>query len=279
METVLKKTNQTRMGSRRSRHKHFLLILLIGFFVTLVLWGCSKTQMKCPPCPPGDNIDKIQFARRVKVGQLEGVETPSGITTAELKRRTASREQEVGPGIRIITRCSDNWCVDGLQVDGRTVIAPSPSLEEKKVYQSEGEWLEQVIRVAWESDRYISIYIARSEFSGGAHANNTIICRTYRRAGGKLLSLEDVLPAVSANRLLNKARDLFNEDKAFDVLGDSLNAQGFELKLKDFRFERTAEHRGENPEIILCAQGPYPSGSAELLELRVEAFPVAYLLE
>jgi hypothetical protein len=75
-----------------------------------------------------------------------------------------------------------------------------------------------------------------------------------------------------------KSRGLPDPNVAIDELGEALGARGFEFNEQGFRLERTTSYRGSQPEIVLCGESPYASESGSILEVRVEAIPVGYLM-
>ena len=86
------------------------------------------------------------------------------------------------------------------------------------------------------------------------------------------------MPRASADLLLAKTRRLLQPSVGLQELGFDLDALGFDVGVEGFRLGRTRGYGGERPEIILCAEGAYPSASENILELRIEALPVGYLL-
>jgi hypothetical protein len=227
--------------------------------------------------------DEFRVSRQLEISDLEGiVRPPSGLaeTTAALGRRKQAARRELSNGLRIETRCGKNWCIDGLAIADRVLIGAEPDADEARVLRDEdGAWLERVIRIAWQDDAFVSVYVAESSFSdGAAHANNHFTCRSFERRAGRAVSLRDVLPATSAKLLLAKMRGLFNPEVAAEELGETLDTWGFELKPEGFRFGRTAEYTGSRPEIILCAESASTAHDGAIVELKVEAMPVSYLL-
>jgi hypothetical protein len=231
------------------------------------------------------------LARVLSIEQLEGIIRPEDAgsgpsTTAALHGSAYPAELTLPDGVRIQTRCGEGWCVDGLFINGKELIPAAPDRERAKAFQgSGGKWV-RVIRVAWQDSSFLSIYIAESSFTAGAaHAVNAFQCRSFDIKTGRGLSLGDVLPLQSAKLLRTKVRALLHDPElALQELGvrenlRELNAESFDLRsLQDFRFARSPQHGAERPEIVLCAQGTFAGNDSLMLELRVEALPVAYLL-
>jgi hypothetical protein len=147
-----------------------------------------------------------------------------------------------------------------------------------RVYHDESTWMERVVRIAWQDTSVVSVYVAQSEFSGGASANNSLTCRSYDILRGHLLHLQDVLAKRSVELLLAKARGLLDANVAIDELGKPLEANGFEFNEQGFRMDRSTHYHGTHPEIVLCGESPYPSEAGSIVELRIEAIPVGYLM-
>ncbi len=219
------------------------------------------------------------LARKLNISELDDIVRPeSRPTTAELGRRTRPTREELPGNLTVETRCGRNWCVDGLISNNTVLIAPELQPDEAKALRDPGAWLERVIRVAWQDDAHVSAYVAVSEFSGGAHANNQLSCRSFARKPGRALSLKQVFQPRFAELLLSGTPRLFDDTVSLEELGEPLDAAGFQVDPQGFRFGRAGRLKGTRPEVILCAQGPYPSDSGTILELSVEALPVGYLL-
>jgi hypothetical protein len=167
--------------------------------------------------------------------------------------------------------------VDGLFIGDRPLLPAELTKEEQMIYQADGAWLERVLRVVWENDKLVSVYVAESEFSGGAHANNKFRCRTLDRQTGRALTLHDMFPSSSAELLIAKVNALFDANTAMEVLGHDLETDGsYRITPDGFRLRPVGEVTGGRPEIILCAEGAYPLGSSTLFELPIAALPMKY---
>jgi hypothetical protein len=223
--------------------------------------------------PPTEGFE---LTRRLGIQHVDDIRTPDHPTptTAALARRsTDGKRQTKWPGLVVQTTCRDNVCLDGLADGDTTVIEPTASDA-----PDEG-WMERVVRIPWANSEYVSTYIATSRYTrGAAHTNNRLRCRTLRRRTGEPVTLEDILGETSANRLVAKANGLLDANRAIDILGRSLDASGYTFTAESFRFGRTPDHDRPHPEIILCAEGPYPRDSGHILEMRPQAMPVGYLL-
>ncbi len=232
---------------------------------------------------PASAAAEAAFARLLDIGDV--VELPKlravGVTsTFILPARSASQKVEVAPGIHVITRCAARWCVDGLQIDGKLAIAPLPTDDEQTIYGAEapdGFRLERVIAVAFDGERHVSVRVVENQASGGAHATSHLRCLTFDRSTAKLITLHDVIEPAMADRLLLRTRALFDPNVATDVLGGPLVRTGVPwippLDATQFRFERAGP---TGAELILCAARS--GDTRHLLELRLEAYPVGYLM-
>lgn len=240
--------------------------------------GAGRPPAPAPPAAFGGTA----FARRLAIADLEGVEPPPpgpAPTAAGLGARSGPAKRELPGGIVVETRCGDGWCVDGLSVRGKVLVAPKPTADEARWLRNGS--LERVVRVDWWDDAFVSAYVAETSFeAGAAHANDALRCRTFDARSGRTLTLGDVLPPRFAALVLAKARRLLaDENLAIDEVGEALSSGGgYELSPKDFRLARTPGYTGSRPEIVLCAEGAWQSVGGTILELRLEAMPLTYLL-
>ncbi len=243
-----------------------------------ILAACGKGGAPCEPSPQRPAAPARHFATRFGIANLDRIVRATGLTTAVLGRRAHDDEIEYPGDVRVITRCGANWCTDGLVAGPRTLIPPVLSGDEARTLSTDdGYFTERVLRVAWSDQRYVSVYVAESEFSGGAHANNSLGCRTFDRAAGRELSLAEVLPPRSAALLLAKSQTLLEDanaaiDAGFDGLTDWAH---YRVNARGFRF---ADSPGDSPAILLCAEGVYPLASDSILEIDPEAIPIRFLL-
>jgi hypothetical protein len=208
--------------------------------------------------------------RIVSISDLPDLHPPTGVTTAAVGQRRSGGTVELGGGLQLVTRCGSNaaWCVDGLIHDRRTLISPYLSFEELQVYDpghgGGDAWLERVIRVAAHDDRFVSLYVAESEYSGGAHANNSLTCRSFDAMTGNALALFDVIPYDDAERLLADLRGALADDDAdpayhlYSIPDDGADDRAFLVI---------------DGEVVLCAEGDYPLASSSVLELSLGALP------
>lgn len=233
------------------------------------------------PAPRPETVAPApRFATPLGIADLEGVVRASGVTTAMLGGRAHDSEIELPGDLRVVTRCGAHGCVDGLVAGRRTLIpAALAAAEEKALRDGDGYFLERVVRVPWSDERHVSAYVAESELSGGAHANNHLSCRTFERAGGRALMLADVLPPRSAALLLAKVQALLDDPNAAIDAGLGFDASTdwsrYHVTPTGFRF---ASAPGDAPAILLCAEGTYPLASDSMLEIDPDAVPVRFLL-
>ena len=170
------------------------------------------------------------------------------------------------------SHCDEHGCVDGLFDHGKTLIAPRRDAEEQ-FDRGVPFQLERAVHVVDRSDDKLSVYVATSEDSGGAHANNALHCRTSSRTTGKQLRLREVLSPRSAALVLAKVRILFDPMRAIDETGESLpqlRAGAANVDEHNFRIE---QHDGRD-HVVLCVS----SDQGDMLEIRVDGLPVDFLL-
>ncbi len=213
-------------------------------------------------------------ARRVSIADLPGLTKPatSTPTTAELGPRSrASEGRTRANGIEVRTVCGDSYCIDGIRdiVSNETFLPARLSADDRTI--AGAGWLERVVRITLADDAHVSAYVAESSLSGGAHANNVLACATFDRKSRRRIGLKDVLP--QARHGAKKLQSLFAEPvKAFNLLGATLDGERFVVR-------ETGILLGVKGEVIVCAQGPYPSQSGSVIELSVGRIPSAYLLD
>ena len=223
-----------------------------------------------------DNRYLRKVGTLVEMKDLPGVERPepasplarlAEATTAELPRRERPDPDRTLPaGLRVTTRCRDTWCADGLLVGKKkTLIAPEPRAADRGWLRK--GWLERVVRVVWQDEKRVSVYVAESWFEdGSAHVNNALQCRTFDLRSGRVLALADVLPGGAADRALAQARRQLASDD-----GELGGVKSFKTTKGGFRF-RAGESGGDGPpDVVVCAQGPYPSESGTIVEMKVPA--------
>ena len=233
--------------------------------------------------PPADASPSARSAnaglgRFVAIGDLDGIARAAGRGTALLPRRSADAAVDLPDGVRIVTHCGATWCVDGLTVGDKTLIPAVLDAEEAETYGADGAMLERVIRVAWSDETHVSIYVAESAYSGGVHADNSLACRSFDVATGRLLGLGDVLPAASVELLGKRIAPLLDDpDAAIEALGAPIEASGFALTNDGFRFGTATARGAPGTAIILCAEGP-DSDSSRVLEIPLDNLPAGYLL-
>ena len=244
----------------------------------------NEAQPPGSPVPRPDPPDPLENHRpfhRLDIRDLDDVEgpPPDAITTMALSRRSGPSERAAWPGIRVVTRCAPAGCVDGLIIDGRTLIPPSPTAEEQQWIDEHGGSLERVIRVGWDDlaeGRYVSIYVAETSLApGAARSNNRLYCRTLERSTGRMVRLHDILP-VHTDWLLTKVEALAGGRVGPDVLIGAESYRGYETDALSFRLDSLEGHHAMLPEVVMCAEGDHTS-EADMLEIRLQAIPVGYL--
>jgi hypothetical protein len=176
------------------------------------------------------------------------------------RRHEATNEARPG-GIQIQTRCGANWCVDGLSVNGRSLVAPVLTPGEARSLGERTSWRERVLRISWQDESFVSMYFAESEYSGGAHANNILRCRTFDSRNARAITLRDLTGAKAAERLLVDAKA---------TLGELGNDSEFNFTMEGFRLVRSPSSHDGQPAIVLCGEGEYPRNSGVILEARVD---------
>ncbi len=170
-------------------------------------------------------------------------------TTAMIRERTApasGERQRVG-GVSVTATCRANWCVDGLHDhrSGHTLV-PDGLTTAEKMYDDDRYSLERAIAIADVSDRWVSIYLGETEFSGGAHANNALECATYVRSTGARAALSDLVGEVGARARLRAAAQALTASHAN---GDT---PAMELDPQSFRVDATGR-------VVMCASDGHGS--------------------
>lgn len=216
----------------------------------------------------------LPVARRVSIRDLFHVRAFDDLTTAELPRRSAAAKgsREPAVGIEVITHCTPDACVDGVRdaASGSVLVAAALSADDRAALSaSDGAWLERVARTAYVSARFVSLYIAESSYTGGAHANNVLTCATFDRRTGREVTLGDVL--VGAPHLRARVQALLDHPNlAIDVLGEPLDGPGFTLS-SGLLFEQATGRRSlerrrarsrPDPDQVLAALTVPPSPTA-----------------
>ena len=136
-------------------------------------------------------------------------------TTAMIRDRVApahGERQRVGE-VSVPSRCRTSGCLDGLRDDrsGRTIV-PASLTHDERIYDQTGFSLERAIAIAGVTDRWISIYLGVTEYSGGAHSNNSLECVTFSRASGRRVSLADAVGKTRAAALVRAATDALTDE-------------------------------------------------------------------
>ena len=255
----------------------------LGLCIVLLGSGCKEEASKSESPESATDAGGVQatddpfgFVRRTSIDDIPGMESPDPEgppTTMLLARRSKESERQVAPEVTLQTRCGNNYCVDGLFTGETALLEP-------KAGQAPGAAgrLERVVRVTHVTDEYVSAYIATSRYTGGANAENDLRCRTFDRRDGGRVRLAELLEEQTAERLIAKAEGLMDPNRAISVVGRSLDGSGMTFRPAGFRLTRTSDSSGELPEIVLCGNGESAGSYASILEMRIEEFPVGYLL-
>ncbi len=150
----------------------------------------------------------LPLTRHLSIEDLAGIVRPSGVTAAALGRRSSSTIAQLRAGLTLESHCAASVCMDTLKFGPRTLWSTTvqPTLLEE--IRNEHGWFEGVVRTSWQDASFVSVYVAQSEYSGGAHAKNHLSCRTIRLATGKPVSLRELMPADQADRWLTNVRAL-----------------------------------------------------------------------
>ena len=186
--------------------------------------------------------------KHVRIRDLPDIVRPKGRapTTAELSiRHSPGPDRRLPGGLRITTRCEDSCCVDGLMAGDKVLLAPQVDPDFRD--HCGNGWYERVVRVAYQDESAVSIYVAESWFyEGAAHAHNRLRCRSFDIATRKQLRLADVRPGAAAIRALAQARRLIRD--THDLHGYTPNAAGIR-----FRGPRTG--KAAQLGLQFCAEG------------------------
>ncbi len=143
-------------------------------------------------------------------------------TTKMIRGRERPKDgvRERTHGLEVRTVCDAGACVDGLydtaeEGDERRLIAPALANGEF----GPDDFVERAIHITAATDEYVSVYIATVSYSpGAAHANNTLLCSTFRRGwstyglGSTYDLAEEWGNTVYARRLLRAAAGIDARD-------------------------------------------------------------------
>ncbi|MCP3100460.1 hypothetical protein LZ198_16445 [Myxococcus sp. K15C18031901] len=138
------------------------------------------------------------------------VETPPSLFPSSAMVRERSEppngERERRGELVVTARCGGSFCVDGLKDlgTGRDIIPLSLNADERRILAAPGA-LQRAVKLVSVDERHVSVYLGETEFSGGAHANNTLECATYSRRDGRRVKLSEVVPRAKAKALLQEA--------------------------------------------------------------------------
>lgn len=223
-----------------------------------VLVPCPEVAMDAgasgaPPVVPATTDE--EDIQRLELEML--APTPFNPCTAARVRKRLQPPDGVRERVEdlvVTSRCAEDSCFDGLRDlrTGRELIPTEPTAGEREVLAAPG-YLQRVVRIATVSERYVSLYLGDSSYSGGAHANNGLVCATYDRRTGRPLKLSQVVPAAEARALTRKASRMLT---AFL----SRHAE-VEHTLRPASFLYDAATR----RISLCAEGDMPVAGSALL--------------
>jgi hypothetical protein len=232
---------------------------------------CARIQRMpacLPPAPP--------ISVEVSIDDLADIVTPSHAfpTTERLGScvglAMSAREDA---GVRITTSCVSGSCVDGAAdgASGRTLLAPTLNADDRDVVRG-GGGVERVVRVAFATPEYVSLYVAETTMSpGAAHANNSLTCRTFDRHSGRELRLGDILTAPGARRVVAAAQALNDDETALERLDATLPRH---VTFSDVSFRWGSGH-GDEPQLILCGER---WNTSEVTELPIDQLGVLHLL-
>ncbi|MCE9571732.1 MAG: hypothetical protein K8W52_01115 [Deltaproteobacteria bacterium] len=110
-------------------------------------------------------------------------------------------------GVSVKSTCDHQGCVDWLQdADGETLLAPKPRLP-FETFPEDGT-LESIIRITGVSEAYASFVAGSSAYSGGAHADNDLVCVTLDRSTRVPIALSTLLPEREVAMLVRRANGL-----------------------------------------------------------------------
>jgi hypothetical protein len=176
-------------------------------------------------------------------------------TTAALRPRgRPDPDRPLPGGLRITTRCEHGCCVDGLMAGDRVLLAAAVGAGQRSTCRH--GWLERVVRVAYQDETAVSIYVAESSYDdGAAHANNLLRCRTFDLATGHRMMLHDVLPGAQSGKALAAVRRR---------LRDSIDFSRFTANTTGIRLRKDADGRRH---VQLCSEGFYPGESESIVEI------------
>lgn len=226
--------------------------------VAALTLGCA------PRLPPGEPLDLSLLGRRVSIADLPAISAPASSvdTTAMLATRGEPASAVEIDGLRFPTGCGPGYCVDGaaLIASDRPLLRAEPDRIDRAVLRAEGAWLERVVRPASQTPDTVSLYVATSSYSGGAHAQNELRCSTFARSSGRPIRLDDLLPARAARRILARLRQGL-PDARFD-------ARSLRLELGPL----------DDLRAVLCGEGDDGGASGTTIEVSLDDLPALLLL-
>ena len=147
------------------------------------------------------------------------------------RNRLAEGRKPSLAGLAIQTRCGERWCTDGIEdlAFDRTPIPAGLRAGDQEILDAPG-WLERVLLPVAAPGSRFSVLEGQSDFSGGAHAQNELTCRTLDRNSGRELSLEALLgEAAAALQRASVQQRLQAEDRDPQWNGYGIEAAGLLL--------------------------------------------------
>lgn len=157
----------------------------------------------------------------------------------------SGQRERVGDMV-VITRCDMDYCVDGLRDDRRGQELMTTALtEDEKELASASATFERAVRIAHLTEDSVSVYEGFTEYSGGAHANNSLACSTWNRRTGRRVLLSELSSATKGKALEARAAILLQE------FLDETGRPGYEIDEASFLYD------GLNQRVVLCALAPY----------------------
>jgi hypothetical protein len=104
---------------------------------------------------------------------------------------------------------------------------------------------ERAVRVATVTSHYVSVYQGFTQYSGGAHANNSLACATWARGTGRQVRLSEILPLTEVKTLRERATIALQDFR------DETGRPPYTLDEESFLYDEEARR------VVFCALAPF----------------------
>jgi len=135
---------------------------------------------------------------------------------------------------------------------GEDFISPVPTRDESEILASAGS-VERAVKIEHAGESFVSVYVGTTTYSGGAHAINTLDCRTFDRRTGRAIALSDLRSEVDSRRIVDRGRAKSASHAA--RTGDPT----YRVESNGFLYDE------QHDKLVLCAVPPQPLAGSVLL--------------